>query len=149
MAVLGRRAGVREKYACGVAGGSAAGRVIFGSSGDGDALLCFQRLMPHDRRDVWLQLAALPQDGAVGFFTITFDCKLVSMHIPCPAYAPPAFADSLYYMPVATPKGLLPFPDAPTLLQPVAPVYACACMDADHARNVATVSGDAAPRDTI
>ena len=75
------------------------------------------RLMPHDRRDVWLQLAALPQDGAVGFFTITFDCKLVSMPIPCPGYAPPAFADSLYYMLVATPKGLLQLSDVPNLLR--------------------------------
>ena len=51
----------------------------------------------------------------LGFFTIVFDGTIVrTFVICCPGYAPPVFADSLYYMLVATPKGLLQLSDSPT-----------------------------------
>ena len=67
------------------------------------------------RREQWKDITH-GQD--LGFFTIVFDCSIVrAFVICCPGYAPPAFADSLYYLLVATPKGLLQLSDVPNLLR--------------------------------
>ena len=58
------------------------------------------------RQEQW---KAIINGQDLGFFTIVFDCSIVrAFVIRYPGYAPPVFADSLYYMLVATLKGLLP-----------------------------------------